>query len=582
MTPFVFSGWPRRMVWTVLLVLVISGPVKAVVSIEPAFYSLVSEEIEWRIDRIGAENRFACHGERICGRSIIPGIYARNQYRPLWALDRGRLDLAHGLVEAIHRVEHDGLRADDYHRTIIINQVKRLESLGSEIMGPADVAALDLLLTDAFLLLGAHLSAGRVNPETVHSDWVAFSPKADLGKVLAAALAENRVLDALWELRPSHKGYLGLRHHLDRLRSIAYNGGWPRVPTGPSLRPEQVSDRVPVLRERLILSGDLAPGEAASLVADPMRVDPEVVAAVARFQRRHGLEADGIAGRKTLAVLNVPVEERLRQIELNMERWRWIPSDLGRRHILVNIAGFQLHYLDDLAETGRMRIVVGRPARKTPVFSARMTHLVVNPHWYVPHKLAVEDLLPKIKADPGFIARQGMTVYPDWSLTSAPMDPNRIEWHSLTSETFRYRIVQEAGPRNALGRLKFIFPNRFAVYLHDTPAHHLFDALTRDFSSGCIRTEDPMALALWLLRDRPEWNRKALTAAIDSGDSLSIRLPEPVDVHLLYWTAWVDPAGKLHFRQDVYERDLSLDLALRERPRNTWVALQDEDTVRYQ
>jgi murein L,D-transpeptidase YcbB/YkuD len=213
-----------------------------------------------------------------------------------------------------------------------------------------------------------------------------------------------------------------------------------------------------------------------------------------------------------------------------------------------------------------MRVVVGKKYRRTPVFTGTMTYLVLNPTWEVPHSIAVRDILPKIKEDPGYLDRQGIRVFGSWSGSASAIPPGAIDWTSVTRNNFSYRLRQDPGPQNALGRVKFMLPNRFAVYLHDTPQRNLFERSRRDFSSGCIRVEAPVDLAAYVLRGNPKWTREAILSAIESGKTRTVLVPEPIPVHLLYWTAWVDAEGELCFRDDVYGRDGPLDEALKEGP----------------
>jgi murein L,D-transpeptidase YcbB/YkuD len=286
---------------------------------------------------------------------------------------------------------------------------------------------------------------------------------------------------------------------------------------------------------------------------------------VKQFQNRHGLAPDGIVGSKTRAALNVSVQQRIRQVELNLERWRWLPNDLGDRFIAVNTADYSLKVVENGRKIIDMRVVVGRPARQTPVFSAKMTYLVLNPYWNVPYTIAVKDILPKLDEGVDYLISQGIRVFSDWSKDATELNPEQIDWASYGRSNFPFRLRQDPGKKNALGQIKFMFPNKFAVYLHDTPQRSLFQKIQRGFSSGCIRVENARMLASYLLSAEDRWTPEVLLAALASGHRQVVRVPQPILVHLLYMTAWIDDRGVLQFREDIYHRDRDLDAALMQR-----------------
>lgn len=277
-----------------------------------------------------------------------------------------------------------------------------------------------------------------------------------------------------------------------------------------------------------------------------------------RFQQRHGLQADGSVGEATLAALNVPVEERIRQIEANMERWRWLPRQLEPRYILVNMAGYELQVIEAEQTVLNMRVIVGRDYRQTPVFTSAMTSLVLNPHWYVPRSIFRDDILPRLRRDPEYLERLGMRLFSSLNGNGSEVDAAGVDWAAVDGNSFPYILRQGPGPHNALGRVKFLLPNRYGIFLHDTPDRALFSQPARAFSSGCIRLEDPIELARYVLADEERWSRAGLEAAVAQGRPLGLTLPEPIPVYLVYWTAWVDEAGVLQLRDDIYGRDRRL------------------------
>jgi murein L,D-transpeptidase YcbB/YkuD len=342
-------------------------------------------------------------------------------------------------------------------------------------------------------------------------------------------------------------GYSGLQQALHSYMEIASQGGWPFVTKGASLKEGDTGERVKELRRRLIVTGDLFGKETRRNDI----FDGELKQAVIRFQKRHGLKEDGIAGNETIKSLNVPVEERTRQIGINIERLREITGRPAERCVTINIAAFGLEVTEVKDTVMSMKVIVGKPYWHTPLFSAEITHLVFNPSWYVPRSIAVREILPKITKEPDYLSKEGFKVF----LDNRVIDISTVNWADVTADNFQYRFVQVPGPENPLGKIKFVFPNRFNVYLHDTPARVLFEKSSRAFSHGCIRIEKPVELAEYLLRDAPSWTSEKILAAIDSGKEAKVRLPSPVSIYILYITAWVDKYNILHFRNDIYGRD---------------------------
>ena len=520
--------------------------------------------IQERIQARQSDRHFTCRAEMICGIALIPEFYAARDFEPAWSTHTGPTSQANALLAEIDRAGNEGLTPEDYHYGRLQSMATQLASAGPDAT-PALLglrADFDLLMTDAAFLLGAHILGGRVNPETIHASWSAFSHEVDLVRLVNDGLQGGRIAPLIQGLHPPYTGYTGLRQALVAYRRMAAAGGWPQLEAGPSLKMGDEGPLVEELRERLAASGDLTEPSLAL----PSYFDAPLEAAVKAFQHRHGLEADGVVGKKTRIALNVPVDQRIQQLLINMERWRWIPNDLGPRYLMVNIADFNLSMVDESKVRGAMRVVVGRAYRKTPVFSGTMTYLEFNPFWNVPRKLAVEDILPRIKEDPAYIQEQGFRVYSGWSEDAVELSPNEVDWASFRKDYFPVRLQQAPGPKNALGRIKFMFPNRHAVYLHDTPAKGLFNSVSRSFSSGCIRVEDPVTLAEFVLEGMDGWDRETIANHLGDGQRQVVRLKRPIPVHLLYWTAWADESGTVFFREDIYERDAPLMRALKEKP----------------
>jgi murein L,D-transpeptidase YcbB/YkuD len=506
--------------------------------------------------RLEAPDVLVAAGQILHATTALPMFYERRAYTPVWVQDGAPTPAARRLVREIARSDAEGLRPGDYH----LEAVRRLIREAEAGAGAGTVAAdLELLLSDAFLVLGSHYLSGRVDPATIHTEWVANRRNTDMTVVLDGAVASGEPGLALQALLPAQPGYARLREALTRYRTIDARGGWPTIEPGATLRFGDEGPRVGQLQARLVASGDMA-----SDVGSAGIFGAATEAAVREVQRRHGLDTDGVVGAGTLAALNDPVQTRIRQVVLNMERWRWLPQELGSRYILVNIANFELDVVEAGREVMTMRVAVGRPFRKTPVFSDRMTHLVLSPYWHVPTNLAVQDKLPEInRLGTEWFARNNMRVFQGWGSAQQAVDPAAVDWSRLGAGNFPYHLRQDPGPSNALGRVKFMFPNRFNVYLHDTPGREIFARTERAFSSGCIRIEKPLELALYLIGGQG-WTRETIQAVVDARVERTVNLVEPVPVHLLYWTAWADPQGTLNFRRDIYDRDAPLAAALAE------------------
>ena len=494
---------------------------------EPPLHDPVQVILRARFPASGAAPQLAVEGQTFPSSPLLPCFYERRGYAPAWS-HAGTLRPAAGeLLSALAAAGDHGLRAEDYRTA----ELRSLADAGA-------TADLDLLLSDAFLTFAAHLRDGKVNPEAIYRDCALGHDETDLAAVLEEALARDRVRAALAGLAPPQRGYALLREALSRYRRIALRGDSEPAPPGPNLRAGDQGERIAVLRARL---ADAAEADAAEPVApaeSPDLFDAPLEEAVRRFQQRHGLEEDGVAGPATLAELNQPPADHVRQIEVNLERWRWLPHDLGQRHVLVNIAAFRLDAFEDGRSAFDMRIIVGKPYTRTPMFSSAIGSVVLNPSWNVPRSI-VPEVLARARKDPSYLQREGFETLP------GP------------------RLRQKPGPRNALGRIKLVFPNRFGVYLHDTSAPALFGSTLRTFSHGCIRVEKPFDLAVWALRDDPRWNADAIRAAIETGRERSVPLPHKIPVHVAYWTAWVDDGGTLRLGRDIYQRDAELARLLR-------------------
>ena len=524
------------------------------------------ELLRFRIEAGGVPLKISVGKEPIYAAIVLPIFYECRVYQPAWTDSQGPLPKAETLLNAIRRADHDGLRPGDYHLKKIEAILSELRQLPESRRKPNlhQIVDLDLLLTDAFLIYGSHLHSGRTDPEKIHPQWFANRREGDLALLLEDALRLNRIEGTLSALLPAHAGYKHLRDTLAIYRKFAEAGGWPIVPSGKKLQLSDRSERVILLRQRLAAEGFLTNAGAD----DSTLFDSNLDQALKKFQIQNSLDADGILGTNTLQALNISTNQRVRQIVVNMERWRWLPQKLGDRYILVNIAGFDLNVVEQETLVLDMRVVVGKTYRKTPVFSDKITYLVINPYWGVPNIIAKKDILPKVKKDPEILINQKFRVFEGWGKNTREIDSRIIDWNTVTAANLKYRFKQDPGPQNALGRIKFMFPNKFDVYLHDTPAKELFVKARRDFSSGCIRIEKPVELAKYLLRNHPDWPPEKIRSTLTGSDITvkTVKLSEPANIHILYWTVWVGKDGRIYFSPDVYDRDKSLDIAMQSPP----------------
>jgi murein L,D-transpeptidase YcbB/YkuD len=487
----------------------------------------------------------------------VQRFYQSRYCRPAWITTDGYFQNIKDLLVAIRSASQEALDPGAYHLQALEQLVQGLE-YRRRAAKPQLIVNVELLATDAFFTYASHLLNGRINPQDVDPQWRASVKQTDWVELLQVALATRQVAAVFSSLMPAHAGYNHLRSALLRFRNTAKVGGWPAIPEGSPLQNGDHGLRVLILRARLRAEDE----QFDRKLPMTRTFDVDLKQAVYDFQRRYGLRVDGTVGGATLATLNVSIADRIRQIELNMERWRWLPQYFGKRYLIVNIANFELQIVENEKRLTTMRAAVGQDYRQTPVFSTRLTRLVLNPHWFVPKTIAVEDMLPRIKEDPAYLARRHLRVFQGSWDDPQEIDALSIDWSAVTAENFNYRLRQDPGPANALGRMKFILTNPYDVYIHDTPAQDQFKQMKRTFSSGCIRIEDSVALAEYLLRDHPQWSPQKLRIAIESGIPQIIQLTDPVPVHIVYWTAWTDENSHVHFREDVYGRDRALDKAL--------------------
>ncbi len=502
---------------------------------EPAWYI----EMQARLNL--AENRLASDARR---SERIALWYDERDYEPLWIKNGKATNAAKEVVFVLLNAHEDGLIPKEYTPDDLFPKLQQDAEAG--------LADFEVSLSNAVALYGQHLRRGRVSPNDVNRELVLY-PEDIAADVLLQQIADaDDPVDALLGFAPQTDRYDRLRNHLKHLTVVKASGGWTQVPEGKALKPGMTDERVPALRQRLIEARDLAKDAHSGDV-----YDGELVTALQRFQTRMGIEADGVIGPATLAQINTSVDERIRQVKLNLERRRWMQADFGDPHVFVNLADQVVKYVKD----GKTRFAdvtqVGAPYHRTPVFSDEMEYLEFNPYWNVPYSIATKEYLPKLKANAYALESQNIRPLINGQL----VNPGTVPWQTYSRQNFPVRLRQDSGPKNALGQVKFMFPNEFNIYLHDTPSKSKFDATSRFFSHGCIRVQNPMKLAEVILADQGI-SREEIDKIVRSGKRRIVTLENPLPVHIVYLTAWVNKDGSVHYRPDVYGRDAVLDEAL--------------------
>lgn len=513
----------------------------------------VRESIRVEIEQLRESGILSIGGVDIAAGNLLAEVYERRNFAPNWT----SRDEISELITAIKNTSLDGLDPADYH-LLEVEYVYRELGAGN-LQSAHEQAALDVMLTDSLFRLGYHQRYGKVNPEDLDPHW---NFDRELGDdppavIMQRAMDARSLLVFLKEFTRRGPIYSQLQQALAEYRKLAEAGGWASVAAGGTLKPGASDARVPAIAERLAVTGEIAD---AGPFATVTVYDKALVTGVRKFQTRHGLGIDGVIGPATLRAMNVPVEDRIEQLRLNLERARWVLGDLAEDFIIVNIAGFKAYVIRGSDIVWQTDVQVGKTFHQTPVFRDEMKYVVFNPTWTVPYSIATKEMLPRIKTDPTYFETRDFDIK---NRSGQLVSADSIDWSQISRRNFPYTFVQRPGPRNALGRVKFIFPNEHSVYLHDTPSKSLFGRAERAFSHGCVRVKNPFDLAEVLLGSEG-WNQEKIKATLDSRETKAVYLPEALPVLLLYWTAEIGPSGDVHFYTDVYERDARIAKALAE------------------
>ena len=466
----------------------------------------------------------------------VQTFYTHRQHAPAWVDHRRPTDKAAKVIALLNTARQHGYDPADYAAPDLLEMSQAVEKIDKQSPERLDrLAEFDARMTAGLLAFGRDIAIGRQ-----HGDANRKARRTAPDLVAAVSEAADDPDDFVDRVRPPHVEYARLQKALDDLNGQKEKGGWVKVPT---------TNSVNELKRRLTASGHLKPGTGSG---EPGTAD--LAAAVKSFQELHSLPATGVVDDKTLAAINVPLDWRIHQVAINLQRWRYMPDNLGERHFLVNIPYFHLIARESGKPVMDIRVVVGKPGNNTPIFSEDMESVVFSPYWNIPDTIAENETAPAVARDPNYLARQGIEVLRVSSKGAEAINASDVNWDSADAVkglVFR----QKPGDGNALGHVKFLFPNRYNVYLHDTPADALFAKPGRAFSHGCVRVEEPETLAKYVLKDYPEWDDESIFAAMRSGVEKHVKLRKKIPVHITYFTAWVDENGGLHFQPDIYGYD---------------------------
>jgi len=513
----------------------------------------VSFYLKQLITQMENDPGFEVNGELIFSYTVLPEYYKRNDFNWAWSEGINRREAA----EALSKSWRDGLMPEDYH----LDQIMELANdIANEKQNPdpQTVAKLDMLLTDGVLLYAFHLIKGKLNPQNYDVTWNFYTRDlpAHPADMLEGALHNKEVQNMLRGLRPGFYAYRNMLEGMDKYTKIREQGGWESVELKETLTPGQSNAVVPYLWKRLAAEGyiDQMPDSITE------QYDEVLMEAVKHFQDNHGLNSDGNIGKNTVLALNESVDALINKLKVNLERSRWLLNETEKERILlVNIAKYQAILVENDSILYRTNVMVGKEQHQTPLFREEMKHVVFNPTWTVPRSIATREMIPKLKRDPNYLRRNNMVAL---NSKGEILDDSNIDWSKYSANHFPFTIRQEPGPHNALGKVKFLFPNKYSIYLHDTPSKYLFAKEMRAFSHGCIRVENPLNLAEEILDDPDKWNQESIQRILKTKKQTWVPLEKPIDVLLFYWTAGPNNNGELFFINDVYKRDDKLLWAL--------------------
>ena len=511
-------------------------------------HSLVSSTIEKAVQK----NYIVVNNKKYPASPRLHNFYKQKNYDLVWFNSKFEpIKPLFSYLKVLKNASSEGLDPNFYFYDDIEQNFYDLKNLhGNELV--LRIIQVDLLVSDSNLLYFSDLLFGRYQNGSEFIEQTYTEPYINIISLINDSIRRNDFKKSVKLLLPESPTYKSLKKALVKYQTIKENGGWQPVPPGPTLKVGIRNQRVVFLKYRLYASGDLlfyGAQDAKSYLNNPA-FDNQLKDSVKRFQKRHGLTVDGEVGNNTLRALNIPVDQKIWTIVLNLDIWRKLPRNLGSKYVLVNVPAFKLFGIESKSTVLEMKVIVGRLDWNTPIFSEYMEYIVLNPYWNIPPSIFEDEILPELKKDPDYLSKNNIQLV---SLETSDVEQIQINnWYQVNPENFNYRLRQVPGPGNPLGQLKFMLPNKHSVYLHDTPKKHLFERNNRRFSHGCIRVEKPLELVDFVFSNDPQWNSVMIQSEIDSGVSKNVYLKQPVPVHILYFTVWVENDNSVHFRDDVY------------------------------
>lgn len=504
-------------------------------------YTSTDEKLRIKIENISVSKQLSNVYNVYCVPSLR-GAYLNNQFEKFWSSE----SQIEQFITVIANSSSDGLNPDDYHYSELVT----LRNSSSEI-GQLNF---EVLMSDAFLLYCSHIINGKLNPKNIDPQWHVVKDETNPVPFLFE-LKDSSVNSIIEKILPKNRNYLMLKKELAALKEKKATELIKSIEKGIIIKKGDTDTRISTIRKRLM--------ELEYVVnnADSDNYDEDLFNTIILFQADYGIESKGNIGNQTIDALNMTLDDKIAIVIANMERMRWLPITMPAYYVYVNIANYKLDIIKNNISVESHKVIVGKTARQTPVFSSTMSYVVFNPTWTVPPTILRKDVLPATRKNVSYLSGKNISVY---TSDGEKLDPQSIDWNS--NAVLGYTFRQDAGINNALGAVKFMFPNSFNIYLHDTPSRELFEKTERAFSSGCIRVHNPLKMAELLLNDPSRYSSKEIDAIVKEGKTITVLLKDKPGVFLLYQTAWANSDGKIVYRNDIYERDSALKQALNTKP----------------